>query len=153
MQRQREAETELTAETHGGRARSYIRDVERHSRVSQGGGQLRAWASVCEYQGGGLNHQKKAETTERVPEMVPGGRGRSLPCRHQLLEQHRLQPAFLGLSQVHKSLGMGKTCVQPWKQHLAGEMAGGTVRGLGERKDRQREQTGQIRDETDRRKR
>ena len=77
---------------------------------------------------------EEAETTERVPETAVWGPRESLPCRHHLLEQHRFHSAFLGLSQVHKSLGMGRTCVQPWKQHLAGYMVGGTARGLGKGK-------------------
>lgn len=60
-----------------------------------------------------------------------------------LHEQHKLHSAFLGLSQVHKSLRMGKTCVQTWKWHLAREMAGGMGSG-GE--GGQTEQTGWIRD-------
>lgn len=36
------------------------------------------------------------------------------------------------------------------KEHLAGETVAGVARGLRERKDRQREQTGEIRDEPDR---
>lgn len=36
-----------------------------------------------------------------------------------------------------KVAGDGKTCVQPWKQPLAGNLVGRAVRGLGKRKDRQ----------------
>lgn len=134
-QRERHAETQRD----GHRARS--RDAWRRSQTSDQrhrlSGDSQGGASDCEYQGGGPNHQKKAETTEHVLETVVWGPRESLPCRRQLLEQRSLHSAFLRLSQVRKSPGTGKTCVQPWKQHLAGDMAGGTARGLGKRKDRQ----------------
>lgn len=48
--------------------------------------------------------------------------------------------APLSVSQAEpgpQATGDGKTCVQPRKQHLAGDTARGTARGPGKRKDRQ----------------
>ena len=132
IQRERHAETEtdgeLEAETHEGRARNHIRRVERQQR-QPGRAAAQTWKSVCEYRDGA--HMNKSQR------QLPGDRGRRLPCRHQLLEQHRLHSTFLRLHQVHKSLGTEKNMCAALETALAGEMVGGTVRGLGKREERQ----------------
>lgn len=71
-ERRGETETELEAEMHGGRARSYIRGTERQSRDTWTRGAAQSRASVCEYQGEDPNQQKKTETRNTPQRQLPG---------------------------------------------------------------------------------
>lgn len=104
--------------------------AERQSRDCQGGDSSKPGLGSSSLRtSGGPSRQEEAETIEQLP----GDRGRGLPAWGPLRDQPWLHSAFPGLSQAHKSLGTGETCVQTRKRQLAG----GMMRGLGERKDRQ----------------
>lgn len=71
---------------HGSRARSYIGGRETEQGRPGDGGAAQSQVSIYEARSEEPNHQREAETQNVSQRWLPGDRGWSLLCRHQLLE-------------------------------------------------------------------